>query len=558
MQQSPLTDRFVWTRQKLSLLLIIGALTLLCVYRVQVGNRFTVLLGDSLDGVIQDSILQHWYNFFRGIESWNSTAYFYPWSNTLGYNDGFFIQGLFYSLFRAFGADVFLSAEWTGILVRGIGFIAFTLFAADILALTFGWAVLGAAIFTLANNISVQAHHGQLLTVAFAPLLFWLIGRTIREFYAVPGHGAGIRAAVWGTLTALLYGAWLLTGFYMAWFTAFFSALVLFAAASLGAAGRWRGWRPVRVWPLIPIAAAFALSSLPFLIVYLPKARETGMHSFQNAMVFSPSLLDWLHVGSDNFLFGGFDAWLTALIRPGFDDEGEHTIGIPPVLALCAALQVVAVCKPRGQGPVLLWRALTAATIATVVLSVHVGHFTLWYWVFRHVPGAGAVRVISRIALLLTVPIILLAMKFLQQQARRWPSWVIVPIAALLVAEEFTRYAPIRLQRTEELRLLASVPLPPPACRSFYVAVPADRPSTGSPVIDSLYPHNVDGMLIAEVLGLPTINGFSTFNPPDWVFANPRDADYSARVRTYVKAHNLQAGICGLDLAQKRWLPMSP
>ena len=62
-------------------------------------------------------------------------------------------------------------------------------------------------------------------------------------------------------------------------------------------------------------------------------------------------------------------------------------------------------------------------------------------------------------------------------------------------------------------------------------------------------------MLIAEVLGLPTINGFSTFNPPDWAFAAPRDADYRARVRTYVEAHNLQAEICGLDLAQKRWLP---
>jgi len=67
-----------------------------------------------------------------------------------------------------------------------------------------------------------------------------------------------------------------------------------------------------------------------------------------------------------------------------------------------------------------------------------------------------------------------------------------------------------------------------------------------------LYSHNVDAMLIAETTNLPTINGFSTFDPPDWNFDDPTRSDYSARVAEYARKHGID-GLRGLNLADLTW-----
>jgi hypothetical protein len=101
-----------------------GALCLTFFFRGQLGDGFTLLLGDRHDGVIALSILEHWYNVLRGLEPWDRTAYFFPVPATLGYNDGYLLFGLIHAGFRALGADPFLSGELVNIATRAIGFAA--------------------------------------------------------------------------------------------------------------------------------------------------------------------------------------------------------------------------------------------------------------------------------------------------------------------------------------------------------------------------------------------------------------------------------------------------
>jgi hypothetical protein len=397
--------------------LVVFALTMACVLRVQLGNSYTMLLSDSLDGLIQTSLMQHWYNVFRGLEPWNAPAYFYPNKDTLGYNDGFFLHGVIYSVFRWSGCDPFLSAELAGQAIRAVGFFAFEVFAATVLGFGFGWALLGAVVFTLSNNLYVQAAHGQLMTVSFAPLLGWLLWRGLQALKA-PSLGWFDRGAtLCGCAAALLYGAWLLTGFYMAWFATFFVVLVVLATAVQDAAGRgagWRAWRMLWVRPVLPVGVVTLLAILPFLVVYLPKAQETGSHSFAEVMVYSPAPTDILHIGSGNLLFGAVDKAVTQALRPASDDYGEHTIGFPPLLALLAtAGAVLAWARPRGPHPVLL-RSLALATAVSFIALVHLGAHTLWYWVHAYFPGAKGVRVVARYAIFLAFPVTLLAVDFLR------------------------------------------------------------------------------------------------------------------------------------------------
>jgi hypothetical protein len=59
---------------------------------------------------------------------------------------------------------------------------------------------------------------------------------------------------------------------------------------------------------------------------------------------------------------------------------------------------------------------------------------------------------------------------------------------------------------------------------------------------------------------IPTMNGFSTFNPSDWDFSNSTSPDYVARAKAYAERHNLR-GVCSLDATKpEKWnqAPFTP
>jgi hypothetical protein len=58
--------------------------------------------------------------------------------------------------------------------------------------------------------------------------------------------------------------------------------------------------------------------------------------------------------------------------------------------------------------------------------------------------------------------------------------------------------------------------------------------------------------LVAEVIGLSTDNGISTFNPPLLPDGLPGTPAYATAVRAYSAVHRLQ-GLCGLDLRRFSW-----
>jgi hypothetical protein len=82
------------------LVTICGVLSVAVFFRYQIGNHFTELFSNRYDGFIVLAILEHWHNFFCGLAGWSQTNFFYPFHDTLGYQDGYFANGMFYSAFR--------------------------------------------------------------------------------------------------------------------------------------------------------------------------------------------------------------------------------------------------------------------------------------------------------------------------------------------------------------------------------------------------------------------------------------------------------------------------
>jgi hypothetical protein len=88
----------------------------------------------------------------------------------------------------------------------------------------------------------------------------------------------------------------------------------------------------------------------------------------------------------------------------------------------------------------------------------------------------------------------------------------------------------------------------PKTCTSFFVDNPDPKPDD---FVSNLYRQNVQAMLLADNFGIPTLNGFATFNPSDWIFE--RKPTYIYRVGNYVRNHNLQ-GVCQYDIGKNMWL----
>lgn len=537
--------------------LLAGALSLAFVFRFQLANGLTLLAGDRYDAVIELAILEHWRNVLHGLEPWARTLYFHPVPATLGYNDGYLLFGLLQTIFRGAGADPFLGGELVNLTARAIGFAAMLAVGRRVLRLPLPWALLGAVLFTIGNSLFIRASHAQLLTIGFVPVLVLLLHATLAAL------AAGRRGALlgWGAALCAWQAASLMTGFYMVWYTCFLGGAVLLAWLAVAGAAVRRPWFAALRAQWLPLLALGVLAlavNLPFVVVYLPKAAETGMHPWRDVVLHAPTLLDIIHVGEANAVWGWLVRLLKSWFRPDFPVWGERMTGMPPLLVGLFAASLAWLWRggPTGghkmdPARLALLRALAIGTVATWALTMQVGGVTGWALVYGYVPGAKAARVIARYQIFLALPVVALVATWLAAHARRLPRFVLLPLVALLLLEQANSYAPLFLDRTTELARLRAVPDPPAGCRAFYVSAARTEQSFDETVADP-YNHNSEAMLLSEVLRLPTINGISTFNPPLWPSQIPDDPEYLPAVRAYAEAYGV-TGLCALDLQRFQW-----
>lgn len=531
--------------RRLLLVAAVGLLSVAAFFRFQLLSGFARTFGDINDGFIEIAILEHWNNVLHGRERWADVLYYFPTGGALGYNDGYFLYGAIHALFRTLGFDLFVSAEAVNIIVRAVGYASFYAAGRRLLDLDWRWAMLGAVIFTLSNNAFIHVGHAQLLGVSFAPLFAILLHglmTSLRAERRLPVLG-------WGFALATLFSSWLMTGFYMAWYCGLFGLFTLLFLAILGApAELLRGG--LRHWPLLlAIALLFAVESMPFLSLYMPKARETGMYDYKAVLLyFSPSPVDILHIGRSNWLFGWWDELVARLFRPDYPRYSEHTTGFPPVILATFVGALIWLCR---KGRVLLC-ALAMATVASWAMFLHYGPFTAYSLIYGLIPGARAVRVVARYQTFLAAPLIALVVAFLAAQSGRWNRLVLAGLALLLVVEEINLGPPLGIDRKDQLARLAAIPPPPAGCRAFYITrndtayLHPDVPAEG------FYRHSADAMLLAELLHVPTINGYASLQPPDYYLFFPDGPDYPERVRRYVERYQVQ-DLCGLDLTARSW-----
>lgn len=516
-------------------------------------SRFDRVAGNFGDARLVIYLQEHWYNVYRGRDAWLSPPFFYPVKHVLAYSDTFFLQSLPYSLLRLAGLDPYVSFEGTLMLFAWIGYGA-TVGLLRQLGVRRGFAILGAVLFAFSNLFHIWILAPQSYTIMLIPLVLLGLAKA-----AADGSRRRTRTLLLLSGAGIACSLILFSEFYTGWFFGFFALMVGALATSTHRELRSRCIMFMREsWSLIlPALLAASLALLPFIITYGPAIQSNQGRSFRQVAFYALPPADIVNVHVGNVVWGRL------LGRIGTDYYNLAMAYGMPLGLLCGFVVVVALMLARRR--VLPWDrgdlrfALVSRSAAVVLIAwallFKTRHSLLWYMVWHRVPGASAIRVTQRFQYQLSLAVVVAVVAALSaawdsasrrtipdRPIRRGMALAVIGVASVFLLLEQVNVVKTHLvSRREEQDRLGAISAPPARCESFFIQQAAIPRRPGIALL-------VDAMLISQRLAVPTISGYSGFNPPGWRLGNPSAPDYLDEVASWASANHLQQP-CALQIS---------
>jgi Ig-like domain from next to BRCA1 gene len=444
-------------------------------------------------------ILEHglrWLLQRPGHESFWDPPFFFPAYNVAAYSDVLATALPLYALWRALGFLPDTSFQLWLLSLTALNFAAAWALLRRGLAFSAWASAFGALLFAAAGMRTNQTMHPQLFPQAFTAVAALALVRIAR-----PVHPPARSRRVWlGVLFACL-SAQLWAGFYLGWFLGI-GLLLLLPVALLLPEGRRVLGEVLRAHPVLLAAGALlTLASLvPMALPYLEASRELGVRPYGEVRTMLPLPQAWFHLGRFSWLYA------TAAALPPFrviPMEHEQRIGLGLLTTLLCAAGFWAM-RRRPAGLLAL-----GLTVAVVFLVTRWGAFEPWRVVYEAVPGAKAIRAVSRVALMLLLPLSVALAGSLEALGRRWGAWVALPLG-LLAALEQGQTTP-SFDKEENRRDVSAIAARVPRdCDAFLYAPVLSR--------GPWWKEQLDGMWAALESGVPTLNGYSGSEPRGWPF----------------------------------------
>ena len=285
----------------------------------------------------------------------------------------------------------------------------------------------------------------------------------------------------------------------------------------------------------------FIVLVAPMAYHYLKAARDVGARPFWDIALMIPPLQSWFYLGGQSWLY----SW-----QPRFDlfqsitYEHEQHLGVGWVTLILAVIGFHQFQKKQGG-----WATVAGLSAITILLltTLYPGGFTPWKYLFRLIPGAVAIRALSRIALLMLIPLSIGFAYLLETRKSLGAAMLLGFICVLEQAQHIDAYDKFRL-RKGVAAIAAQIDK---GCATFfYSPVYADNRREVPPQ----YELHIDAMWAALQTGIPTINGYSGNFPKGWwdlwenkVFDEPTNARMRDAIQKWSTTH-------GIDRTKVCWI----
>jgi hypothetical protein len=471
-------------------------------YRVTLTSGGDLVPGSEIDTRFNLALMEHWFRVVTFKESPLDLRFFHPLTGILGMSDAMVLFAVPYIPMRLFGLDPFTAFRNTLMCVSAIGYVGSVLFLWRTLRLHPLPAVSLSTIFAFSSHLSMTMFHPQMLAVAFLP---WLA--------IALWERRGATFIVLLTLTALTTGP-------VAWAAGLWIVLAALVALLLysfrdGMDASLRRVMTLRISP--KLAAVTLLCALALASVYA----SLSVHR-------TPS------------------PW--AAVRPSLGREFVAFTGASIVFCWLAGTAWATVAFFRKAGSAAIAVMGLSSLLGIALASEYPGSFQAWEYVHAFAPGGTLFRVPFRFIIVLTFGVCVTAAVFLSRLLERgeWiprpAAWLIVVALSLNGMRAQIRSTGVTFSIRDQLERLHAVPAPPERCRVFYAFVPED-PMAGSAA-------QIDAMLLAQHLGLATMNGYSAEAPRGWNLTGGPGAD--KRVAAWIEKHGL-TGACLYEPSTRTW-----
>jgi hypothetical protein len=281
--------------------------------------------------------------------------------------------------------------------------------------------------------------------------------------------------------------------------------------------------------------AALAAILAPYLRVRL----DLGARSWQTVALFLPTWRSWLTVPD-----GAIAGRLLPSPRPEEFGSWEKAL-FPGFVVLFGVVLACVITIRRGheesrRGPLVLSSLVAAAILVGLSLAIpyRIREFlpadapwstSLWWFVYRVVPGAAAIRAVSRVWVIVNLLLIVVASlgidSGVRKAARRAPLITASGLGLLFllgIVESVAKGLPSfpkRLLYAEVDSVRAAIP---PGCSSFYLPVRTDRPFFISQLV---------AMHASVQANVPTVNGYSGNSPAG--YADPTRTMTAEEIRNW-------------------------
>ena len=521
------------------LLLFVGA----CFYLLRATDAFRSIPGDLGDARFNSVILEHLYQWGRGESAslW-SPEFFYPTRGTLAFSDNHLGSGVFYVLFRLLTLDREHAFDAWFVAGHVLNFAAMHVVMRRLRFAPFPAAV-AAFIFAFALPVLAQEGHAQLtyrfpLPLAYLAFLEFAQERRVQQM---------ARLAAWGALQ-----------FFCSIYLGVFLAYLLAATGLAMLLPFLRPNRPLAIRAQVPASRAAVLgaglaitasaaATAGLLVKYQLVSRAYGFsRTATDVMFMMPRPQSYLLADSAQP-----HRWLGSLLAEiPYRHEHQMFFGLMPLLLGACAL-IMARRQENAPRRKLLGQALIALLLL-VVLTLRIGDRTLYQFALA-LPGVSSIRGVSRIILVMTIPLAISAAIGVESLLKVLPGRRLAAIViGLGLSLETLAYrpatTPVEQWQGRLTPLDEAVAAAPPAADSvLYVTGREQEP---------YFLTEMDAMIFAQDRKLPSLNGYSGNAPPGYLHPS---ACTSPAVRIHSLAPSILAGrSLTMDevLARTRWIAL--
>jgi hypothetical protein len=469
------------------------------------------LVGDLLDARFTVVVNDHWYQTFVGNQTFTNLNFYFPSGNQLGYSDAFFTTGIVSIPFRLFGATAIQSWIFSNFLVVIVCLYFACKFFGNVLRnRTF------AALLTLliVSSYPFIAQMGHLQTVGYLlafPLVFYL-----SRAYQDPS-----RIAVNTIISILLFQIIALTSWYAFVFTCAIVAIIAGLSVLFIGVKESEGKisyilvslrkNIVEISNFKKTMMIISVVPLPLLwtIIYFVGFGKVTDKTYGEFVFYAPRWGDLFNSVNQSW---GFQKYFNDLTQQTIVGSFERALGVTPILFIIGVIIVITLISPSSTlsaGDRKIVSVLVSASVlpGLILVTDEAGH-SLWRLIWAYIEPLRSIRVPFRISVF-TTWILLFAMFFVLSRLKVRKTYIIAIFVLIMV--DTWRPVPSTWSHSEELSPSSRIvmnSLTEHNCSYFFL----------NPSLSNVAPWitQVEAMTIANITGIPTVNGYSGNWPDGW------------------------------------------